>query len=71
MTDQARAEQFRKTLESLAAHLRDDIPHLDDAQAKAMFETSAETLEGLSHAFADFQQKSEKAWTGDEADPDA
>lgn len=70
MNDQTTAERYRKTLGDLAGDLRDEITSLDGAQAKAMFETAAETLEGLSHAFSDFQQKSEEAWKDDGASTD-
>lgn len=37
---------------------------VDEPQAKALFETAAETLEGLQQAFEDYEKK-EAAWEGD------
>lgn len=46
----------------LVDHLREDIGKVDDPQAKALFEVSAEVLQGLQHAMEHFESKSEKAW---------
>ncbi len=35
---------------------------MDEAQLKAMFETSAEVLSGLIKAFDDYEKKNEAAW---------
>jgi hypothetical protein len=35
---------------------------MEDRSAKALFETSAEVLTGLTKAFSDFETKSEPAW---------
>jgi hypothetical protein len=35
---------------------------VDEPQLKAMFETSAEVLSGLSKAFSDYERKNESAW---------
>jgi hypothetical protein len=45
-----------------ASHLRDDIGKVDEPQLKAMFETSAEGLDGLKTAFAHYEQRNESAW---------
>jgi hypothetical protein len=47
---------------SLIQHLREDISKMEDRSAKALFETSAEVLTGLTKAFSDFETKSEPAW---------
>jgi len=52
------AEQFQQLID----HLREDIAKMDEPQAKAMFETSAEVLGGLRKAFRDYEQKNEAAW---------
>jgi hypothetical protein len=44
------------------AYLRSDIDKVEEPKLKAMFETSAEVLAGLSKAFADYKHKSEAAW---------
>jgi hypothetical protein len=49
-------------MEELINHLREDVKKVDDPQAKALFEVSAEVLEGLQRAFEHFETKSEKAW---------
>jgi hypothetical protein len=58
-------DHIRKTeqqLQGIRDHLREDITKIDEPQCKAMFETAAEVLGGLSKAFHDYQQKSERAW---------
>jgi len=51
-------EQFEK----LSAHLREDVSKVDDKQAKALFEVSAEVIDGLHKAFSDYEKKNEEAW---------
>ena len=51
-------EEFTK----LTEHLREDISKVDDPQAKALFEVSAEVISGLQKAFTDYEQKNESAW---------
>jgi hypothetical protein len=51
-----------RMMEELINHLREDVEKVDDPQAKALFEVSAEVLEGLQRAFEHFETKSEKAW---------
>lgn len=51
-------EEFIK----LSKHLRDDVDKVDDPKAKALFEVSAEVIDGLEKAFTDFEQKTEAAW---------
>ena len=48
--------------QELIDHLRSDIEKIEDARAKAMFETSAEVLGGLKKAFRDYEAKNEAAW---------
>jgi hypothetical protein len=56
------AKNIKATLNELTAHLRKDISKVDDSKAQALFETSAEVIEGLSKAFADYINKREPAW---------
>ena len=49
-------------LRALIAHLRDDIKEVDDPKAKALFETTAEALDGLLNAFLDYEKGNEAAW---------
>lgn len=51
-------EEFIK----LREHLREDVDKVDDPKAKALFEVSAEVIDGLQKAFNDFEKKNESAW---------
>jgi hypothetical protein len=51
-----------RMMSDLIDHLREDIHKVDDPQAKALFEVSAEVLQGLQRAMEHFETKSEKAW---------
>lgn len=48
--------------DDLISHLRDDVSKVQDPQAKALFETAAEVIQGLSKAFKHFEQNSVEAW---------
>lgn len=54
--------QIRQRFDDLIQHLREDVNKVDDPQAKALFETSAEVINGLATAFRHFEEKSEAAW---------
>lgn len=56
------AQKMEQRLLEIRNHLREDIDKVDEPQFKAMFETAAEVLGGLSKAFHDYRQKNEKAW---------
>ena len=51
-------EEFIK----LSEHLRQDVDKVDDPKSKALFEVSAEVIDGLQKAFTDFEKKNESAW---------
>jgi hypothetical protein len=51
-----------RMMQELINHLREDVEKVDDPQAKALFEVSAEVVAGLQRAFEHFETKSEKAW---------
>lgn len=53
---------MKKRLQDNVQHLREDIAKVDDLQLKAMFETSAEVLAGLTKAFDAYEKKNEAAW---------
>jgi hypothetical protein len=55
-------QKMRMALNEIRNHLRQDIEKVDEPQLKAMFETSAEVIGGLSKAFADYERKNEAAW---------
>ena len=48
-------------LDDLIRHLRDDTKQFDEPKAQALFETSAEVLQGLRTAFRHYQSGSEPA----------
>jgi hypothetical protein len=49
-------------LHELVGHLRRDVERVEDPQARALFETTAEVLLGLEKAFSDFEERNEPAW---------
>ena len=53
---------IKRMLEDTARHAREDIGKVNDAKAQALFETSAEVLDGLRKAYDDFENRSEAAW---------
>ena len=58
-------EEFASRLCALRdEYERRDRPEVGDRQAKALFETAAEVLGGLRHAFVDYGEGSEEAWQG-------
>jgi hypothetical protein len=55
-------QNMKKRFQETITHLRQDISKVDEPQLKAMFETSAEVLTGLTKAFDDYEKKNEAAW---------
>ena len=55
-------QRMREALRDLKDHFREDIEKVDEPQFKAMFETSAEVLEGLEKALSHYEKKNEPAW---------
>ena len=55
-------QKMQQRLQELSDHLHGDIEKIDEPQAKAMFETSAEVLDGLVKAFKHYEEKGESAW---------
>jgi hypothetical protein len=53
---------IENALQEIADHMRRDIQKVNDEKAKALFETSAEVILGLSKAYHDFLKKNESAW---------
>lgn len=58
----AHAAALRTEIGRLAQNMRGSVNKTDDLRAKALFETSAEVLEGLGTAFLHFEQGKEEAW---------
>lgn len=54
--------RIKDELSHLIQHLREDVRKVDDPQARALFETSAETLSGLRRAYEHYERKNEVAW---------
>jgi hypothetical protein len=46
----------------LAQHARDDVGQIDEPRAQALFETTAEVLQGLARAYEHYDAGSEPAW---------
>ena len=53
--------QIRSQLNDTIVALRNHIEKMDDPRGQALFETSAEVLEGLVKAFEHYEQRSEEA----------
>ena len=54
--------QIRHKLLDMVQHTRSEIDQVDDPRARALFETTAEVLEGLAKAYKDYNEGSEAAW---------
>ena len=54
--------KVREMISQVVGYLRIDGREVSDPRAKALFETSAETLLGMRKAFEDFEQGAEDAW---------
>ena len=59
---QHHTQNMKKRFQETITHLREDVRKVDEPQLKAMFETSAEVLGGLTKAFDDYEKKNEAAW---------
>jgi hypothetical protein len=55
-------QKLKQMLVDTAAHAREDVSKISDPKAQALFETTAEVLQGLVKAFSDFEEKREEAW---------
>jgi hypothetical protein len=53
--------RLKEQMKELITHLREDVSKVDEPQAKAMFELSAEVIEGLHKAFTEYESRNE-AW---------
>ena len=54
--------RIRDMLSEVRDHLREDIAEINEPRAEALFETTAETLDGLITAFEDYERGQEEAW---------
>lgn len=57
-----RAERLKGALREVMQRAEQDIPQLDDPQARALFEVTAEVLGGLVHACEHYEAGTEPAW---------
>ncbi len=56
------ASNIRNMLQDVQTHAREDVARVTDERARALFEVTAEVLQGLMNAYDDFNNKSEEAW---------
>ena len=54
--------RIRDMLSEVRDHLREDVGKINEPRAEALFETTAETLDGLITAFEDYERGQEEAW---------
>lgn len=54
--------KIKGMLQDVADHAREDVTKVNDPAARALFETTAEVLLGLRHAYEHYEQQSEPAW---------
>jgi hypothetical protein len=54
--------RIKSMLKDVAEHAREDVARTTDPKAQALFETTAEVVQGLVQAYDHFEQKSEAAW---------
>ncbi len=54
--------RIRDQMENMIAHLRADALMVSEPQAKALFETSADVIDGLNKAMNDYQAKNKGGW---------
>ena len=55
-------QNIKSGLQEMVNHLRKDIDKVDEPQAQALFETSAEVINGLINAFSHYEKRNEEAW---------
>ena len=54
--------KLKEMLQQASEHSRADVEKVNDPKAEALFETTAEVLNGLVTAFEHFEQRCEAAW---------
>lgn len=54
--------QVKAALKELSDHVRRDVGKVEDQKARALFETTAEVLDGLHNAYEHFETGAEEAW---------
>jgi hypothetical protein len=56
------SKHIRRMLDDVSQHVREDVTKVSDPKAQALFETTAEVLDGLNKAYRDFESRNELAW---------
>jgi hypothetical protein len=54
--------KIKAMLSDVISYAREDVDKVADPKARALFETTAEVVQGLVQAYDHFEQKSEAAW---------
>jgi hypothetical protein len=49
-------------LDDIIHHVQQDIRQVNEPKAQALFETTAEVLQGLKTAYEHYESQSEEAW---------
>jgi Zn-dependent oligopeptidase len=62
MTQQQHASHVASVLQQAKQECRADLQRVSDPKAQALFETTAEVIDGLGKALCDCQQGSEAIW---------
>ncbi|MCL4304212.1 MAG: hypothetical protein KJ077_51490 [Anaerolineae bacterium] len=55
-------QKMKDRFMELVDHLRQDVGKVNEPKAQALFETSAEVLNGLAKVFEDYEKKNDQAW---------
>jgi hypothetical protein len=53
---------IKAMLHDIITHAREDVGKIDEPKAQALFETTAEVLQGLVTAYDHYERKAEPAW---------
>jgi hypothetical protein len=54
--------RIKQMLQGTVDHAREDVQKVEDPKARALFETTAEVLDGLLKAYDHYERRSEPAW---------
>lgn len=54
--------KIKAMLTDVISHVREDVNKVNEPKAQALFETTAEVLNGLATAYSHYEQQSESAW---------
>jgi len=54
--------KLKEMLAEIVDHAREDVAKVNEPKAQALFETTAEMLQGLIKAYEDYEGKTEQAW---------